>query len=84
MLMRSYFIVIHVDPNRAPKMTQVRLHSNAFPLHCISRGNENASKITQMCLHANAFLIISSLLTHACTLLCISELPVHVLSQVLV
>ena len=27
----------------APKMTQVRLHSNAFLLHCISRGNENGT-----------------------------------------
>ena len=43
---------------------------------------KTAPKITQVCLHANAFLNISGLLTHACTLLCISALPVHTLSQV--
>ena len=53
MQMRSYFIVIYVDPNTAPKITQVRLHANAFLFHC----NPNTGpKITQIRLHANAFL----------------------------
>ena len=28
MQMRSYFILIHVAPDTAPKITQVRLHAN--------------------------------------------------------
>ena len=43
MQMRSYFIVIYVDPTTAPKITQVRLHSNAFLLHCISSGTDNGT-----------------------------------------
>ena len=34
---RSYFIVICVDPNAAPKVTQVRPHVNACVFRCNSR-----------------------------------------------
>ena len=56
---------------------QMRSYSIVF-----QTATKTGPNITQTRLHANAFLDISDLLTHACTRIYISALPVHTLSQV--
>ena len=69
MQMCSYSTVTHA--------MQKKLHS-----YYLTRYKKTGPKITQARLHANAFLDISDSLTHACTRIYISALPVHTLSQV--